>query len=258
MPDGEISAQADATDLLGVNATAAAQQAPVSEGQAAATAAPPLKLYIVRVKMASPFFVDSSREVDTDLPESDRKIKELTFKFKKSTRQQIQNVRSAFREVWLRWTVKFYGLHICNEDGKELLTDAVARAAADLKQIDESLKAEPVYIPLDVAEIARGALYSQVIGAIQGQVCETMLKRVNQAIARMEDSGKDEVHARTRKSIEKLLNQLSTLNIVQDKEVTKQIEELRKKIQSGAIHELKENLMELLKTSAGRYGAIEL
>ena len=246
----------DATDLLGMDNAPAKAAEGIAQASETAEALP--KLSIVRAKMSSPFFVDSSREVDVDLPEPDRKIKELTFKFKKSTRQEIQNVRSQFREVWLHWTVKFYGLHICNDDGKEIISHAVQAAAVALRKIDESLTAEPVFIPLDVAEIQKGALYSQVIGAIQGQVCETMLKRVNQALARMEESGKDEVHTRTRKSIEKLLGQLESLNIVNDKEVTKQIAELRAKIQAGSIHELKENLMELLKTSSGRYGAIEL
>jgi hypothetical protein len=237
--------------------------------QATATASLPLqKLWIVRTRMSSENFISNSQDLDQDLPEEDRRKREITFRFRKETRNQIKVVRMTFRETWLLWVVKFYGLHICNEAGVDHIKEATKKADAALKEIGagararevdlkvDDLHAEPVFIPLDVAEIAKGALYSQVLGAIQGQVCETMLKRVEKTLSKVKDPEK--ITTRTRKSLTNLLNQLGHLNIINDKAVDEQIREIRRTIETETLGPLKTSLQELLKTSAGRYGAIEL
>ena len=211
------------------------------------------QLYVARAKMSSPNFVIDSKELDMDIPADQRRRKEITFKFPKGLRKKIQAARVEFSYEWAHYTVRCYGLRICNEAGRELIEKAIAETETKMREIDPSLKAESVFFPLETKGIAKTVLYQQIVGAIQTQICETTLKKVNVIVER----GKDKITTRTRNSLLKVMDQLKILNIVNDSNVDARIREIRERIETDSVIPLKEHLDEMLKTSTGRFGAIE-
>jgi hypothetical protein len=205
------------------------------------------QIYIVRTRMSSPNHTEKSEEVN-------EMSSLIYYRWNRDTRRRIQATRMRFKGPIYQNTVSFYGLHLCSEEQMAAITDRVAGADAAMKEIHPDLGADVTFIPLDVAEIGRGALYGQIADAIRAQIHDRTFKRLEKVTL-------DENNAltpRTKASIRKMLDQMAALNILGDQDVAARIAEIRKRIEDDAILPLKGELAAALKKTPGRFHALEI
>lgn len=223
-----------------------------SAGQVAGVAIPSTnpgetKLYIVKMTMASPNYIAGSRFLDEE-----KMKKELTFKFTLEIRHSIQSTRMKYKGPIYSGCLDFYGLRICNEEQMEQIKEHIKSADADFKKINPALGAEVMFIPLDMGEIAKGGLYSNLLGAINTQLNTRVVKRLEDVLKRKKD-----LTPRTKKSLLKMIEEIREINVLGDESVDARLDEMKAKIEDEALEGLKKDLDEELLKMKGRWGAVE-
>ncbi len=107
-----------------------------------AQAGPVQQLYVVSISMTSPNFVAQSLELDEEIPEEERRRKEVVYAFPKKVRQDIQAQRMATLYPIEKFMLPFYKLKLCSQDGMEEIQKGIGKGDADMKGIMETAKIE--------------------------------------------------------------------------------------------------------------------
>lgn len=205
------------------------------------------RIFIVMVQMSSPNHTEKSEAIN-DMTSM------IYYRWNRDTRRKIQSVRMRFKGPIYKNTVSFYGLHLCAERQIDPIKTRVEGADKALKEIHPDLGANVVFVPLDVAGIGRGALYGQIADAIRGQIYDRTFKRLEQVTLDENNT----LTPRVKASIRRMLDQMETLNILDDQDVAARIAEIRDRISEDAILPLKEELADILKKTPGRFQALEI
>lgn len=205
------------------------------------------RLFIIKTSMASPNYIAGSRFLDEE-----KMKKELTYKFQLDMRQAIQATRMRFKGPIYSGCLDFYGLRVCNQDQKESIEASIKEADAAFKAIHPELKADVMFIPLDMGEIAKGGLYSNLLGAINTQLNTKVVKRLESVLNRKKD-----LTPRTKKSLLGMIDQIREINVLGDEGVNARLDEMKAKIDEGALEGLVEDINTEMAKMEGRWGAVE-
>lgn len=208
---------------------------------------PQTRLFIVKTTMASPNYIAGSRFLDDE-----KMKKELTYKFQLDIRQAIQATRMRFKGPIYSGCLDFYGLRVCNQDQRTTIESHIQEADAAFKAIFPGLGAEVMFIPLDMGEIARGGLYSNLLGAINTQLNTKVMKRLESVLNRKKD-----LTPRTKKSLLGMIDQIREINVLGDAGVNARLDEMKAKIDDGALEGLMEDINTEMAKMEGRWGAVE-
>lgn len=205
------------------------------------------RLFIVKTSMASPNYIAGSRFLDEE-----KMKKELTYKFQLEMRQAIQATRMRFKGPIYSGCLDFYGLRVCNQNQREAIEASIKEADTAFKGIHPELKADVMFIPLDMGEIAKGGLYSNLLGAINTQLNTKVVKRLESVLNRKKD-----LTPRTKKSLLGMIDQIREINVLGDEGVNARLDEMKAKIDEGALEGLVEDINAEMAKMEGRWGAVE-
>lgn len=213
------------------------------------------RIYVVRTKMSSPNHIENTQEID------ELNVQQ-TFKYAKKVRQEIGRVRGRHKTAIDERTLNFEGLPLCNDEAKEFIQERINLADEEYKEISPYLGANVTFIPLDMDAIHKGELYSRVLSAIWYRVYKDAIEQMSDVI---EKRG-DELPVRSKNALLKMCNRLRGMNIADDKNIDKLINEIQKSIEDEAIAPMVEYLDAELaamtgkpkKASAGRWQKVRV
>jgi len=197
-------------------------------------------LYIVRVIMSSGHNVEESRSIGDF-------IQETTYRFDKDTRKKVAAIRMKHKAPLYENSVDFHGLWICREGQIIPIMHAVREANKELQSINTILGADSEFIPLSTSEIAKGELYSKIVESIRYRVFKDVFDRISEVMENKTYLKKAELTQRTKDSLINLCDQLHTINLLNDDDITKKIEDIRQKIESNTLAPLKKELDDAIK-----------
>jgi len=189
------------------------------------------RIYIVRVVMSSPERVEEARMIDDN-------TKEIKYAFPKSVRQKIERVRNRYKNLLYGITVNFYGLQMIDDRKVEEIRRIVSEADRELKEIDASLSARFVLVPVSEEAIERGELYAKILYAIQYQILKEVFQRVK-------DLKSDTPRKVTKESIRDMLERMRELNILHDESIDRLIDNVSKMLDMKT-EEIKRAILEEL------------
>lgn len=215
------------------------------------------KVYIVQVRMSSPNHTEKASE---DVSE---KVSMIFYTFDKDTRRKISACRQRYKGPIYQETIAyppqtgesagFSRLYLCNDGQRRTIERRITEADAAMKAIYPDLRAAVDFLPLDAAEIGRGQLYDQIADSIKYKVLDQAFRRLETVVLDENTVLTPKVKSRLRKMVE----QLDTLNILEDEDVAAKIASIRQKIEEEAIMPLKGELADDLKVLRGRFHALE-
>lgn len=186
-------------------------------------------MFLVEVHMSYDEAVEKTKELD-------EKHKEITLKYDKETRKKISYIREKYRNLAYFHTVRFYSLHFATYDGVKKIKMIIEEADRKMKEINPSLYADVIIIPISLDEIKkRGKLYEQIYYAI----CLQMAEAVYNHVKKLKSSVPSE---RSKKNITKLLNKFEELNVIGDARINEKIVEL-KEIITKSTEKIKEQIL---------------
>ncbi|HKM24335.1 MAG TPA: hypothetical protein VJY40_01675 [Corynebacterium sp.] len=207
--------------------------------------------------MSSPNHTEKASE------EVSSKVSMIFYTFDKETRQKISACRQRYKGPIYKETIAyppktsassgFSRLYLCNQTQKETIEQRILEADAAMKEIYPDLRAAVDFLPLDAAEIGRGALYEQIADSIKYKVLDQAFKRLEHVVL----DENSVLTPRTKVRLRKMVDQLDALNILEDEDVAAKIASIRQKIEDEAIMPLKGELADDLKTLKGRFHALE-
>ncbi len=221
-----------------------------------------MKVYIVDFTMAS-----ANRQLKTE-DHREKNSKEIFFTYTEEERKKIQNIRHKYRVPALaNYTFAFPGdrygqsIRLCREEYVPLIERMVAMADNELKAIDNNLMAFAEYLPLDLEEARKGTVYGNILNAIRERVLDNILKKVSEVV----DRGTDDLKPATKEMLLRLVDKMKQINVLQDDEIDRRLDEIRNQIDREVLVPLKADLEQELETvqqaidaSHTRFGNIEL
>lgn len=190
-----------------------------------------MKLYVATVRMSVANRVEYERTID-DM------TKEIKLAFPKYIRDKIEAVRRKYKNQLYDNTVNFYGLHLVDDEMKQRVKEIVEEADRELKEIDASLSAKVVFIPISEKEVEEAELYNKILYAIQYQI----LKEVHQ---RVKDLKSPTLRGTSRKAIKEMLEDMRKLNIINDDRIDLLIRKIEQML-TMKTEEIKKTIMEEL------------
>jgi hypothetical protein len=205
-----------------------------------------MRVYVVEVEMSSPNKGSSSEEINDFTLET-------TFQFDKKTRQKIAATRMKYKAPIYQNTLKFFTIYICREDQVQEIMDSISEADKAMKEIHETLHASGQMWPLDLDEVKRGELYGKIIDRIKLQVFKTVFERLTEVVERDKAMTKQ-----VKDSLVRMIHNLHAINVLNDQEITKQLNEIEAKIESETLQPIVEEMSEQLEGLSSRWGHIEI
>jgi hypothetical protein len=200
-------------------------------------------VYIVQVVMSSPNHILESKEID-DITQ------ETVYKFKKDTRNKINAIRMRQKAPIFNNALDFYGLHLCRDDQIQKIQQAITEANTELEAIDRSLGASVVFIPLNIHEVRRGELYGQVIAAIRFRILSEVIERIEDKVGQLPKQSLE--------AMKNLIERMRAVNVLNDPEVDKKLNEIRDKILSQDVETLRKDLEQELTMTKQRMTYVSL
>lgn len=208
---------------------------------------PSQKLYMLTISQGSPY-----RGSGKDLDEFKRLT---TFIHPKETRRAIQAIRQSINTRRAGSCTKFFGAYFTNEIGKTQLIEACKKADQEMKEIDPALHVTPLFIKIDLPDLASGSQFDALLTAIKTQVMEVSLKRVQAYLERNETGV---LSPKSKTILISMLEKTRALNIVNDAKINADIDSMKARINASQLKELREEITEYLDQAQDRGTAIEL
>jgi hypothetical protein len=208
---------------------------------------PSQKLYLVRISMGSQF-KGKSRDIDDY-------TREIKYVHSKEIRREIGAIRQVINSRRAAGCMPFFGAYFTNEIGKQQLIDACKIADREMKEIDPELHATPLFIKIDMPDLAAGSQFDALLSAIRTQVHEVVLNRVKAVIERNEGKA---LTPKTKTALLSMLEKTRALNIVNDPNVNADIDKMKARIDANQLNELKDEILVILDESKDRAQALEL
>ena len=168
------------------------------------------RIYVVDKHISGPF-IGKIRWLD------DRRY-EKKLKFAKEQRDEITSIRNRSRWPINRHSVTFHGLRLTNTP--KPIEEKIQETDQKLKQIDPSLSASVIMIPVDEEAIKKGKLHKKLCYAIIHKIVSEMERKVFKLKS-------DVFSERSIESLNKMLDDCSMLNFMDADDVTREIESLR-------------------------------
>jgi len=188
------------------------------------------RVYIIQVEMSSPYRIAESEQIDDDT----LKIK---YFYPKDVRQKIERIRGRYKRQIYANTVHFYGLLLVNDELLDKVRKIVDQANAELKEVDGSLSARMITIPIS-REAMQGELYEKVYYAIMYQIAKSIHDR-------LKDIKSNVLKPESRASIKQMLKKLRELNIINDQRIDEMIASIESKL-NMTVQELRNEILEQL------------
>ena len=221
-----------------------------------------MQVYIVNFTMAS-----ANRQLKTE-DHREKNSKEIYFTYTEEQRKKIQNIRHKYRVPALaNYTFDFPGdrfgqsIRLCKEEYVPLIDAMAMEAHNELQTIDKSLIAFAEYLPLDLEKARKGTVYGSILNAIRERILDNVLKKVSEVVGR--DS--DNLKPATKEMLLKLVDKMRQINVLEDDEIDRRLDEIRDQIDREVLVPLKADLEQELETvqqaidaSHTRFGNIEL
>lgn len=204
------------------------------------------KIYIVKTSISSSNQVESTRDID-------EVTKETIFKMPIKTRKKIHAIGQRAKYPIYSNTLDFHSLYIAKQEQVGEIKDAIAEADRKLKEINPLLKAKVMFIPLDLEEIKQGELYGYILSNIRYNVLKQVFDRMDKIV-----QGNTKISERTKKALLTMVENCKALNILNDEETNRQIEEIKARIQKEGIEPLHNSIMDKLAVEADRWSALEV
>ena len=189
------------------------------------------RIYIIRAEMSSPERGEEARMIDDN-------TKEIKYAFPKSVRQKIERVRNKYKNLLYEKTVNFYGLQMIDDRKVEEIRKIVSEADRELREIDPSLSARYILVPVSEEAIEKGELYTKILYAIQYQICKEVFQRVK-------DLKSDTPRKVTKESIRDMLERMRELNILGDERIDRLIDGISRMLDMRT-EEIKKAILEEL------------
>jgi len=213
-------------------------------------------LYIVTTAVSSPNQVLNSENIR----EKNQKL--LTYKFDEETRQAISRVRMRTMSPIYQNTLEFHSLHICNEEQGKFIARKFVEADEEMKKIHPSLKAEVEFFPLNMDEMRRAGLYMGIVNAIKYRVYKDTFDRMEDFLS----NRKDKLPERSKQAMMRMVDNLRAVNIVDDEEIDKHLNEIEQQINDETIIDLRDDMFtqwksveaEIEASTKGRWNALEI
>ena len=193
-----------------------------------------MKVYIVANVMSSP----NQTEKITELSE---KSIQTDFKYKKEFRNKISAVRTLNKKPIYKNTLNFYGIHLAREDQIAEIEAASKTADSSMKGIDATLFSRIVFIPLDLTDAKKGELYESINNTIKYRIIKDTMEKIEKVAKNK--AGK--LTVRSKEALMSLIDRLHNINILNDEEITKRINEIGRSIQADNMEILDEFNKEL-------------
>ena len=187
-----------------------------------------MTLYIVKMVCSNDMVVEDTKIID-------ERTREIRLRYDKETREKIAAVRNRYKRLAYTDVVHFHGLNLVAEERVPEIREVVKEADREMKTISPELYAKLIEIPLGEEVIKQGKLYEQIYYAILAQMSKEILRHVERLKS-------DVPTARTKKNLIKLIDSFERLNVIGDKRINRQIEEL-KRITNMRVSEIKETIM---------------
>jgi len=197
-------------------------------------------IYVVGIKMTSPF-----QGSGKDLNEFKR---EITYKKDKKTRKGIGAIRTQVNMIRHNLCMRFFSVEFTNEKGRETLIRECQKADLDMKKIDPLYHVSPAFIPVQVSALSAGNMFDSMRDQLSVQVHQRILDRVRSAIEQntRDDGTQKQMTTKTRTALLKMLDQVKEINILNDPNVTAQIEGMKERIKSGNLIPIRNEILSYL------------
>jgi len=189
------------------------------------------RIYVLLFRMSSSERVAETKMIDDN-------TKEIVYAFPRSVRMKIERVRNKYRREFEERTVNFYGLRLADEDTIPEAKEIVKNADKELKEIDPTLSATLLKVPISEQAIEEGELYSKILYAIQYQVVHAIFNRVK-------DLKSDELRKNSKESIREMLDKMRRLNILRDERIDTLIDRIEKMLDMK-VQEMRNQILEEL------------
>jgi len=187
-----------------------------------------MTLYIVKMVCSNDMVVEDTKVID-------ERTREIKLRYDKETRKKIAAVRNKYKRLAYTDVVHFHGLNLVDEERVPEIREVVKEADKEMKTISSELYAKLIEIPLGEEVIKQGKLYEQIYYAILAQMSKEILRHVERLKSDMPTE-------RTKKNLIKLIESFERLNIIGDRRIKQQIEEL-KRITNMRVAEIKNTIM---------------
>jgi hypothetical protein len=208
---------------------------------------PSQNLYMLKISQGSQF-----GGTGRDLDDFTREIK---YKFSKDVRREIGAIRQSINTKRAGSCTRFFGAYFTNEIGKTQLIEACKKADREMKEIDPALHVTPVFIKIDLPDLASGSQFDALLKAIKTQVMEVSLKRVQAYLERNETGV---LSPKSKNILISMLEKTRALNIVNDAKINADIDSMKARIEASQLKELREEITEYLDQSQDRGTSIEI
>jgi hypothetical protein len=204
-------------------------------------------LYLTKISMGSQF-KGKSKDIDDY-------TREIKYEHCKETRREIGAIRQVINSRRSFCSMPFFGAYFTNQLGKDQLIDACKKADLEMKEIDPSLHCTPVFIKIDMPDLASGSQFDALLSTIRIHVHGVALKRIEEHIQKNEGKA---LTPKSQKSLLLMLTRMDGLNIISDPGVTADIQKMRDRVMANQINELKEDLLIIMDEARDRGAALEI
>ena len=203
------------------------------------------RLSIVRLNFSSANQILDSRDVDDQ-------TRQVTLKWSPDVRKKITTIRNKHVHLIKKPALNFYGLNVIRDTDRAEVTGAAEAADAEMKTLDASLGASVIFIPLYVEAEAKGQVYQQVLGAIQGRIYSELLSRLTEL------AGLEEVPKRSRTALIGLVDRLKRWNVLDDPSIEQTLNEMKLSFQNDVIKPVMQDVQKELDALKSRGAFLEL
>jgi|GEM_PF-5856745 hypothetical protein len=165
-------------------------------------------IYVLQINMSIPDRTEKEETIDDY-------TKKIKLAFPKDVRKRIQAIRARYKRAIRRNTINFYGLRLADEKLKLNVERLVHNANAELQAIDPSLSAWMVALPLSTRGVMETELREKIYYAIQYQIYTRVLGKIDT----LTEENEEELTAKKRNAIKRVLEELRQLNILKDRKI---------------------------------------
>lgn len=207
-----------------------------------------MKAYIVKIGMASQGRIDSSTEIN-------EKTREIVYQFDKETRNKIGAIRGECINHAGRYLLDFHGIHLAREDSLSEIERIVERARDKLSQVSPELSARITIFPLDMGEVKKGELYSQIIALLRAKIYESLIDKIKPLMK------KSTITERNKEALVRVIAEIGELNVFNDKDIEDELDLLANLVNEKvrtAISPVEQDLMGVIKSIESRWANIEI
>jgi len=204
-----------------------------------------MKLVIVKLSMASQNKIDETKVLD-------EYRQETTFRYSQETRRSIGKVRMRYHTALYGGTLDFYGLRITRSEAIPEKMQLMEACRKDLQEIDRSLSADLLVIPLESDSMRKGEMYSRIVDAIVYQIGNEVTERIQKALEKGTTLPKV-----TKDALLKMLKEVREINVIEDPDIEKKIAEIEKLVEGEAIAPLKEYIDREVNAVTSRWAFLE-